>query len=180
MIRSNETVSIPLNLQRIACEQRVQCFHETVVRANIVDVPLFSSLISRLNFLRIQRPPQVHGSLPRGIIGIFDQRLRIELFDNGFIDQIHQPLRGRFLGMRCSRDGRPEFLDHGPRVFRRQEERMVAQENVETSFDLIVIGFDRTVKQLYDSIDNHLIGEDVQAEYGEEITLRIATNLRTR
>ena len=57
---------------------------------------------------------------------------------------------------------------------------MVAQENVETSFDLIVIGFDRTIKQLYDSIDNHLIGEDVPAEYGEEITLRIATNLRTR
>ena len=79
--------------------------------------------------------------------------------------------------MRCSRDGRPEFLDHGPRVFRRQEERVVAQKNVETSLDLIVIGFDRTIEQLNDAIDDHLIGEDVPAENGEEIPLGIAANL---
>ena len=64
-------------------------------------------------------------------------------------------------------------------MFRRNEDRVIAQQNVETTFDLIVIRFSGTVQQFDDTIDDHLIREEITSEDVEQIHLSIPPHLRS-
>ena len=100
----------------------------------------------RFEIAFIQRSPQVDGSRPRHVIGFFDYGKATEALADLVHDTIDQVLCARFRGVFGEGDRWPELLDHCPRVLGGNEERIIAKQDVQTAFDLMMLNVARSVE----------------------------------
>ena len=118
----------------------------------------------RFQFVFVQRSPQINGSQPRCFIRAFGDGKAAEALADLVHETVNQILCARFRGVLGEGDRWPELLDHCPRVLGGNEERIIAEQDVQTAFDLMMMDVARSVEQVRQTIDDHLVGVEEARE----------------
>ena len=119
-----------------------------MVRLNIRLVSFFTQVLVRFNLMVVQRTPQIDGSRPRCFVRSFGNGKATEALADLVHETMDQVLCARFRGVFCEGNRWPELLDHCPRVLGWNEKRIIAEQDVQTAFDLMMKNVTRSVEQV--------------------------------